>query len=331
MDAITLITENLDVEKLLNYYDFDHINSNGEIIRACCKLHGGNNPSAFVINKETGLWYCHTGNCGGGDVFTLVQKMEGFNDFPSTVRWVANFFNIDISNLTITERKINYIIDLRNFIKMMKNHKKKEIQPFYIQEEIKSVTKFRNFKLDTINHFQLGYVDKVKLQKRTGEDYILYNRLVFPIIFDNIQIGISFRRIKHNDIPKWSHQPALTDFGNILYNYDECKTKPSIVICEGITDVWAYHEINVPAVATFGAHITKEQYNLLLKTGADLIFSFDGDEAGQEATKKAFKMFKNKANLSYITFNTIEDPESIQREVLYVRYNNRKKNQYFQR
>ena len=47
--------------------------------------------SAFVINKDTGLWYCHTGNCGGGDIFTLVERFEDFSktDFPRTVQWLA--------------------------------------------------------------------------------------------------------------------------------------------------------------------------------------------------------------------------------------------------
>ena len=79
MDATTLIQQHLDVEALLEHYGFNNIHNNGDIIRACCKLHGGDNPTAFVINKNTGLWYCHTGECGGGDVFTLVQKFEGIN------------------------------------------------------------------------------------------------------------------------------------------------------------------------------------------------------------------------------------------------------------
>ena len=111
MDAVTIINEHLDIHRLLQHYDIDKTNPEGDIIRACCKLHGGNNPTAFVINVETGLWYCHTGSCGGGDAFTLVQKMEGC-DFPSSVRWLAEFFDVDISNLHITERKYQHIEEL---------------------------------------------------------------------------------------------------------------------------------------------------------------------------------------------------------------------------
>ena len=111
----------------------------------------------------------------------------------------------------------------------------------------------------------------------------------------------------------------------MLYNYDDCKNKSEIVVCEGITDVWAYHEINIPAVASFGSHITKEQYKLLLKTGADLIFSFDGDEAGINATNKVIKMFQFTTNISTINLCTSDDPESITREELIKKYEQRQK------
>ena len=324
MDAVTLILQHLNVEKLLIHYDFDKIHFDSNIIRACCKIHGGNNHTAFVINCETGLWYCHTGSCGGGDVFTLVQKMENI-EFPSAVRWLSKFFDVDIANLHITERKINYIEDLKKFIKMVKGKRKKTIQPFTIKEEIKEVTKYRNFKIETISHFGLGYVKKVTLNKRNGEEYNLHHRLLFPIIFNSIQVGMSFRRIKSTDMPKWSHQPANIETKEILYNYDSIIGKTKVVICEGITDVWAFYEIDVPAVATFGAHITEEQYKLLLKTGSDLILAFDGDETGRLANEKAIKMFKYKANLEVIHFNDGEDPESLDRKELRERYESRRK------
>ena len=295
MDAVTAINNHLDVEALLRHYDFDKVKSDGQIIRACCKLHGGNNPSAFVINKDTGYWYCHTGDCGGGDSFTLVERFEGFTEFKQTVRWLSNFFNVDISGLQIVTHTPKYQDELKRFISLVKRNKKKDFIPFAIPEPIKSVTKYRKFKPETLEHFNIGYIDEVKLLKRNGEEYYLYNRLVFPIYFKGIQVGISFRRIKEIDYPKWSHQPAHFETKDVLYNYDECKLSPVIVVVEGLSDVLAYYEIGVPAVATFGSHLTTEQYKLLLLTGADIVLSYDGDEVGKSATKNAVKMFKKQS------------------------------------
>lgn len=324
MDAVTLLRNHIDVERLMKHYDFDKMKHHGKIIRACCKIHGGDNPTAFVMNTENGLWYCHTGDCGAGDVFTLVQKMENL-DFPSAVKWVANFFHVDISNLQITERKQAYMQEIKQWIKTMQSRKKKTLNEYVIDAEIREVTKFREFKEETLRHFDLGYVERIKLKKRDGGEYTLYNRLVFPIIQNGIQVGALFRRIKSTDVPKWSNQPANIETENLLYNYDATHGKMEIVVVEGILDVWAYHEIGITAVATFGAHLTEEQAKLLLRTGADIVLSYDGDDAGRIATKKAIDMLKYKANIKCVVFDEGEDPENIGREELKKRYEHKRR------
>lgn len=324
MDALELIKPHIDMYKLLLHYDFHEVKQDSTMIRACCKLHGGNNPSSFVVNAETGLWYCHTSDCGGGDAYTLVQRMEGFG-FIDSVKWMASFFNVDIGNAHIIERKANYLLDLKKFVSTMKRRKKKEFPNFTPPERVQLVRSYRNFKEDTIDFFKLGYVDEITLEKKGGETYVLRNRLVFPIIFQETCVGISLRRTKSRDFPKWSHQPTGIETGALLYNYDNVYNKKYVVVCEGITDVWAFHEIGANAVATFGAHVTDEQYKLLLKLGADLIFAYDGDEAGQHATQNALRMFRNKANTSVIPFSQGQDPENIPREELKKLYDNAKR------
>jgi DNA primase len=324
MDALTLLNEHIDVVKLMSHYDFNKVNEEGNMVRSCCKIHDGNNPSAFVMNVDTGLWYCHTGDCGGGDAYTLVQRLENC-DFHTAVKKIATLFGVDIENLVITERKETYMRELQNFIKLMQSRKKTKLPPYYIPEDIKEVAKFRTFNESTLEKFGLGYVEEVSLFKRTGEPYTLRNRLVFPIIMDAIQIGISFRKIRAEDYPKWSHQPVHLETKNILYNYDATLGQRTVVVVEGIPDVWAYDEIGVVAVCTFGAHMADEQYRLLMRTGADLVFSYDGDEAGRLATKKAMDMFRYKANMECVVFDEGEDPDNIPREELKKRYENRRK------
>jgi len=324
MDAITLLQEHIDIGALMEHYEFSRMSHEGNMIRSCCKLHDGNNPTSFVANQDNGLFYCHTGACGGGDAFTLVQHMEGCT-FPEAVRKVADFFGVDIENLRITERNDSHLKELKLFMKTMRARKKKTVNEFHINEEIKEVTKFRSFERETLHHFELGYVSEVTLAKRNGDLYKLKNRLVFPIYQDGIQIGMSLRRVRSQDIPKWSHQPVSIETKDILYNYDNVVHETRFVIVEGIPDVWAYYEIGVPAVCTFGAHITDQQYKLLMRTGADLVFSFDGDEAGVLATQKAIEMFRYKANMESVVFNIGEDPENIDRNQLKLNYEMRRR------
>ena len=76
MYAVEFINKNLDAMKILEYYNFEEISDRGNIIRARCKIHGGDNPTAFCWNKNNNLWICYTGDCGGGDVFTLIEQIQ---------------------------------------------------------------------------------------------------------------------------------------------------------------------------------------------------------------------------------------------------------------
>lgn len=324
MDAVELLQQHIDVSKVLDHYDFDKAKADGNMVRSCCKIHGGNNPSGFVINPENGLWFCHTGACGGGDLFTLVQKMENIS-FTHSVHKLAELFGVDIANLTITERKDTHIKELKEWVKAMKSRKKQNKQVFMIKEEVKEVAKFRSFHEETLRHFQLGYVEKIELTKRDGSPYLLTHRLVFPIIQHGVMIGASLRKVRANDVPKWSHQPASIETRDILYNFDATQSASSIVIVEGIPDVWAYHEIGVIAVCTFGAHISDEQYKMLMRTGKDLVFSFDGDDAGKLVTKRAIDLFRYKCNMEVVELHEGEDPENIPREELRKRYENKRR------
>lgn len=322
MDAVTLLQGKIDVEQLLEHYDFDKVTPDGQYLRACCKIHGGNNPTAFVISKETGLYYCHTGGCGGGDIFTLVQQMEGIS-FPQAVEWVAKFFSVDISDMEIQERKQEHIKEMNRFIKTMRARKKRELAEFHVHAEIKEVARYQGFLEPTIKHFGMTYVESVTLQNKEGKDFTLKKRLLFPIIQNGIQVGVSFRAIEKNAQPKWLHQPSNLVTGDLLYNYDAAQGQLEIVVVEGMTDVWAYHEIGVVAVATFGAHLTDEQYRMLIRTGADITLSYDADDAGYHARDKAVEMLRLKANLREVKLPAGADPASISREELKTYYGER--------
>lgn len=325
MSILETIVDKTDVEQLLTEFEFNHIKQDGNMIRSCCKLHDGNNPTAFVINPETGLWYCHTGNCGGGDLFTMVQQLKGL-DFVNAVKWLAAYSHVDIDGETILERKENYVKEMINFIKLMRQRKEKvHFPPFYLSEPIAAVKSFRDFKPETLHYFQLGYVGSITLKRNDGTPFTLQRRLVFPIVQDGVQVGVSLRRVKSGDNPKWMHQPHRISTGSLLYNYDTAREAKHIVVVEGITDVWAFHEIGVDAVATFGAHITNTQYKLLLQTGADITLAFDGDNAGWQATKRAVKQLQNKTTLSYIVFPPDKDSNNLSREELKKLYDGRKR------
>ncbi|HEX2774836.1 MAG TPA: toprim domain-containing protein, partial [Micromonosporaceae bacterium] len=130
-------------------------------------------------------------------------------------------------------------------------------------------------------------------------------RLLWPIrdIAGDV-IGFGARRLfDDDDAPKYLNTPETPIYkkSHVLYGIDQAKREIAkqgrVVIVEGYTDVMACHVAGVPtAVATcgtaFGAdHISVLRRLLMDTDGRDgeIIFTFDGDAAGQKAALRAFE------------------------------------------
>jgi len=130
-------------------------------------------------------------------------------------------------------------------------------------------------------------------------------RLVWPINeLTGDVIGFGARKLfDDDDGPKYLNTPEspLYKKSHVLYGLDVAKREIAkqgrAVIVEGYTDVMACHEAGVPtAVATcgtaFGADHIGVLRRLLMDTDSfagEIIFTFDGDAAGQKAALRAFE------------------------------------------
>lgn len=132
------------------------------------------------------------------------------------------------------------------------------------------------------------------------------NRLTWPIrdISGDV-VGFGARKLAGDDIdtgPKYLNTPETPIYkkSQVLYGLDlakkEIAKKRQVVIVEGYTDVMAAHLAGIPtAVATcgtaFGADHIRILRRLLMDDDAfrgEVIFTFDGDAAGQKAALRAF-------------------------------------------
>jgi DNA primase len=130
-------------------------------------------------------------------------------------------------------------------------------------------------------------------------------RLLWPIReLTGDVIGFGARKLfDDDDGPKYLNTPETPIYkkSHVLYGIDQAKREIArqgrAVIVEGYTDVMACHLSGVPtAVATcgtaFGADHIGVLRRLLMDTDAvagEIIFTFDGDAAGQKAALRAFE------------------------------------------
>ncbi|MCR6713113.1 MAG: DNA primase [Demequina sp.] len=136
-------------------------------------------------------------------------------------------------------------------------------------------------------------------------------RLVWPIreVTGDV-IGFGARRLYDDDQgPKYLNTPEtqLYKKAQVLYGLDLAKgairSERTTVVVEGYTDVMACHLAGVTnAVATCGTAFGEDHVKMVRRlmgdttqlkvgaTGARVIFTFDGDEAGQNAALKSFNL-----------------------------------------
>ncbi|MBC7678061.1 MAG: DNA primase, partial [Pseudorhodobacter sp.] len=143
-------------------------------------------------------------------------------------------------------------------------------------------------------------------QGRSGAIDRFRYRLVWPIRdISGEVIGFGARKLStdpKDDSPKYLNSPEtpLYKKSNVLYGIDlakkEIAKRRQAVVVEGYTDVMACHLAGVPtAVATCGTAFGSDHIAVIRRLLMDqsefrgeVVFTFDGDAAGQKAALKAF-------------------------------------------
>lgn len=156
---------------------------------------------------------------------------------------------------------------------------------------------------------------------RTGEtnNYDAFKeRIMFPIKDHRGKVvGFSGRTfIKGDDRPKYVNSDGSKTFqkSKILFNLDKAKPfiqkKGFVFIVEGYLDVMALHaHFYKNVVATMGTALTVDHVKLLKKYTKRAIVVYDGDKAGQEATKQAINMLMNeKIDVKTVVMPEGQDP-----------------------
>jgi len=151
------------------------------------------------------------------------------------------------------------------------------------------------------------------------------DRIMFPI--RNIRghiIGFGGRTLG-KDLAKYLNSPETTIFhkGEELYGLYEAKKAnnklTSIIVVEGYLDVVALAQFGITnAVATLGTAISTKQVQLLLRNTSEVIFCFDGDQAGRTAAWRALEnslpLMRDGIQIKFLFLSEGDDPDSLIRK-----------------
>ena len=323
-DDIALVRDKSRIDEVVR----EHValKSAGSSLKGLCPFHDEKTPS-FHVTPSKGFWYCF--GCGeGGDVFSFIQKVE-HSTFSEAVEKLANKYNISLryeenyTNPNTGQRsKVLEANKLASeFYQNNLESPEAEIGRKFLKE--------RGFDKNSAQLFNIGYANKnwdnlTKFLKQKGftEQELVFaglsitgqkgtydrfrGRLIWPIKDASGEVvGFGARRLFDDDQgPKYLNTPETLVYkkSQVLYGLDQAKkeitSKKQVVIVEGYTDVMACHLSGVKtAVATCGTAFGEDHARILRRflmdeeqfTG-EIIYTFDGDEAGQKAALKAFNL-----------------------------------------
>ena len=288
----------------------------------CCPFHNEKTPS-FMVSPTKQIFKCF-GCWKGGNVLTFIQEIERI-DFWDAVKELAKIENINLEKYDTTVKKIAADSDEKWKIKrihsLTQQFFKSQLQnsseaQSYLKEKRKLTDQLieqfgiwyapdKNYELIQLLRSK-GFTDndllEASLAKKgaTWEIFAFFrNRITFPIfdIMGNV-VGFSARVLKSEDSPKYLNSAEHKAFekSKILYGLNFAKNgikeHQKIIIVEWQMDVLGLAKLWIPiGVATSWTSLTDEHVKILKRYTENIYLMFDNDNAGQQATQRALKLF----------------------------------------
>ncbi|NCX51174.1 MAG: DNA primase, partial [Burkholderiaceae bacterium] len=151
------------------------------------------------------------------------------------------------------------------------------------------------------------------------------DRIMFPIRNPKGQVIAFGGRILDQGEPKYLNSPETPLFskGNTLYGLFEgrlaIRGRGFVLVCEGYMDVVALAQLGFAnAVATLGTACTPFHVRTLLRQTDRIVFSFDGDAAGQRAAQRALEaclpILSDDKEIRFLFLPSEHDPDSYIRQ-----------------
>ena len=328
-----------DIEHLIGSYV--SLRRAGGNMKGLCPFHSEKTPS-FTVYPADNSFYCF--GCGvGGDAITFIKKMEHL-DYPDAVEFLAKRAGITIPDSQNSQYHSGPKIDKKRIYDMnvvaakyfnanlFSNDPKAKAALAYFTEK-------RGLSISTIKHFGLGFApdsfdafSKYMLSRgftydemvagflcgksEKGRYYDAFrNRVMFPIIDVSGNVIAFGGRVMDDSKPKYknsSDTPVFKKSRNLFaLNFAKNFAEDSLILCEGYMDVIALHAAGFSnAIATLGTAITSEQARVLSRYTKRIIISYDADEAGQKAAKRAMQLLSEVGlEVSVLKIPDAKDPD----------------------
>ena len=281
-----------------------------------CPFHGEKTAS-FSVAPDKGIYYCFGCHKGGGAV-NFMMEIEGLS-YPDAVRALAKRAGLQVPE--DEQYQSRYRAQERLWALM------KEAGRFFhsqlyapVGEKALAYVQKRGLSKSILTQFGVGYapdswnalVDAMRKKgytdqelrdadlvgEKNGRIYDRFrNRVMFPIIDVRGNVIGFGGRVLDDSTPKYLNTSETLIFNkrkNLFgLNFAKKSKEDYIILVEGNIDVITLHQYGFDtAVASLGTSLTEEHAALLSRYTEQVVLTYDGDEAGQRAAKRAIPMLE---------------------------------------
>ena len=310
---------------------------------ACCPFHQEKTPS-FTVSPSKQFYHCF--GCGEhGSAISFLIEYEGLT-FVDAITELANSIGLKVPN--DAPQKIEKSTEYSNLEEVIK------IASIFYQKQLRESSKAINYLKsrgltgEIAKEFSIGYAPEgwqnLQIPFKKYEDKILVkaglvvknekgkyydrfrNRIIFPIYSDKGKvIGFGGRVIDSEGTPKYYNSPETPLFQKsyelygLLASRKAIREKAYVLVVEGYMDVVGLAQNGIKnVVATLGTATTAFHIKKLMRYTQEIIFCFDGDNAGRAAAWRAMNnsliSVTDTIQLKFLFLPDGHDPDSFVRQ-----------------
>jgi len=316
----------------------------GKEYSACCPFHNEKTPS-FTVSENKQFFYCF-GCHAKGNVIGFLMDYEHLS-YVDAIESLAADQHLDVPHENDGFARQN-TQDKQPFYNILKQASELFQQQLKNSERAINYLKQRELSGDIAKQFKIGYApdgwdflirqlgkssDNLNALSKTGlivnkenKTYDRFrDRIIFPISDQRGRVIGFGGRILDKGEPKYLNSPENAVFhkGFELYGLYESKQAlrkiDRIIVVEGYMDVvaLAQHGIHY-AVASLGTATTTEQIQKTFRTTHEVIFCYDGDNAGKKAAWRALEntltVIRDGMIAKFLFLPEKEDPDTMVRK-----------------
>ena len=311
-----------------------NLKRSGSNMFGLCPFHGEKTAS-FSVSPDKGIYYCFGCHKGGGAI-NFMMEIEGLS-YPDAVRALAKRAGMEVPEDEQYQSRYRQQERLWALSKEAARFFNKQLYLPSGAEGLAYAQK-RGMPKSTLTKFGIGFApnewtamtdamrakgytdeelrDSGLVSEKNGRIYDRFrNRLMFPIIDVRGNVIGFGGRVMDDSTPKYLNSPETLIFNKrknlFALNLAKKSKLGYLILVEGYMDAVALHLYGFDcAVASLGTSLTEEHAVLLSRYTEQVFLIYDGDEAGQRATRRAIPMLE-KAGLQVkvLQMKDAKDPD----------------------